>query len=42
MVVNFSDRAPGKSVIAVQHERLDSPEDADRWRAHWKAVLASI
>jgi len=42
VVVNFSDKAPGKSVVAVQHERLDNPEAADRWRAHWRSVLATL
>jgi hypothetical protein len=40
VVVNFSDKAAGRSVVAVQHERLDTPEAVDGWRLFWKAVLA--
>jgi hypothetical protein len=42
VVVNFSDKTTGRSVVAVQHERIDSPEDVGRWRSHWKSVLGAL
>ena len=30
------------SVVAVQHERIESPEDVGRERSHWKAVLGAM
>jgi hypothetical protein len=42
VVVNVSDKAPDRSVVAVQHEQLATPEAAEAWRAHWKQVLAGL
>ena len=42
VVVTFTDKPPGKSVVGVQHERLPTPEAVDDWRSHWKAVLAGL
>lgn len=32
----------GKSRIAVQHGRLNSPEAATEWKTYWKAHLAGV
>jgi len=40
--VTVSAKDGGKVVVAVQHERLESMEARDRWKAYWKARLASL
>jgi hypothetical protein len=42
VIVTVTDKGPDRSVVSVQHEQLDTPDAADGWRAHWKAVLASL
>jgi len=42
IVVNFADKPPDKSVVSVQHEQLATPEAVDRWRLHWRGVLARL
>jgi len=38
--VNIYEKAPGKSSLGVQHEKLESPEQIEHWRAWWKRFLA--
>jgi len=40
--VNISLKAPTKSVIAVQHERLESEDLGELWRAYWKSVVKQL
>jgi hypothetical protein len=40
--VMFSDKAGGKSVIAVDHERLADQEAVGRAKAFWKPLLAAM
>lgn len=40
--VTVSAKDGGKVVVAVQHDRLDSVEDRDRWKAYWRGRLAAI
>lgn len=42
VVVNIATRAPGKSALSVQHEKLESAELIEHWRAFWKGVLATL
>jgi hypothetical protein len=40
--VNIYEKAPGKSALSLQHERLESPEQLEHWRTFWKAKLAEL
>ncbi|MGA0545847.1 hypothetical protein ACO2Q1_11270 [Brevundimonas sp. VNH65] len=42
VTVMFSEKAPGKIAIAVNHEKLDSPDAVERWRGWWKSVLSGF
>lgn len=42
VVVNISAKSADKSVISVQHENLESDDDAQQWRGYWKSVLNEI
>lgn len=37
--VNFSQKAPDKTTISVQHEKLSSSEEVEQWRTYWKEFL---
>jgi hypothetical protein len=38
----FVDKGGSKTTVAVEHERLDGPEDAELAKAAWKARLTSL
>ena len=40
--VGIGDRQGGRAVLSVDHERLDSPQAVERWRAFWKGQLAAL
>jgi hypothetical protein len=40
--VNISQKAPAKSTIGVQHERLGDADAVARWRAFWRAALPQL
>ncbi|MGH9159120.1 MAG: hypothetical protein ACRD2X_03935, partial [Vicinamibacteraceae bacterium] len=40
--VEFSDKGPSKSTVAVAHERLGSAHQAETTKASWKARLAEL
>lgn len=40
--VHIYEKPSGKSSVGVQHERLESTEQLDHWRAYWKAKLAEL
>lgn len=40
--VNIYQKSPGKAALSVQHEKLESTEQSDHWRAFWKATLQGI
>jgi hypothetical protein len=42
VAVNISLKAPGKAVVAVQHERLESEDLGEPWRAYWRSVLKEL
>jgi hypothetical protein len=42
VVVNISTKPAGRSVISVQHEKLESTEQAEHWRTYWKALLRDL
>ena len=42
VVVNISARSSDKSVISVQHEKLESDDEVDHWRSYWKSVLQEV
>lgn len=35
-------KSDAKTIFTLTHAKLASPEQADRWRSHWKAVIASL
>lgn len=37
-----TEKAPGKTVLAVGHEKLASLDEVERWRAFWKDYLAGL
>jgi len=40
--VGIGNRQGGKAVLGVGHERLDSPQAVEQWRAFWKRELAGL
>ncbi|ROR72746.1 hypothetical protein [Bogoriella caseilytica] len=40
--VNVSDKGTGKAAVAVNHTKLESADDVERWRAYWKALLKQL
>lgn len=45
--VSITDKAPAKdgtpkTVIGLGHEKIESEEDADRWRAFWKPLMKAM
>lgn len=40
--VTISDKLGGKSTVAVQHSKLGSAEDIDRWKPVWKDLLGQL
>ncbi|WP_051795312.1 DUF4287 domain-containing protein [Kibdelosporangium aridum] len=40
--VGFDAKGPNKSVVALAHERLESPEEAERMKAMWRERLATL
>lgn len=40
--VTVSAKGGGKVVIAVQHDRLASVEDRDRWKSYWRGRLSGL
>ena len=40
--VTVSAKDGGKVVVAVQHERVGSLEDRDRWKAYWRGRLVGL
>lgn len=40
--VTISDKPGGKSTLAVQHSKLESAEDIDRWKRVWKEILGQL
>lgn len=37
--INVSAKGTGKATLSIQHERLESADQAEHWRAYWKQVL---
>lgn len=40
LIVAVEEKAPKKSLLAVQHEKLLTKVSADEWKEFWKAFLA--
>jgi hypothetical protein len=40
--VGIGDKDNGRAVLGVGHERLDSPQAVERWRAFWREELAGL
>jgi hypothetical protein len=40
--ITIGEKAGGKATIALTHEKLAGPDDAEDWRGFWKACLAEI
>lgn len=40
--VNIGDKPGGKSTLAVQHSKLESAEDIERWKPVWKELLSQL
>jgi hypothetical protein len=40
--VNVYEKSPGKAALSVQHEKLESEDLVELWRAHWKSVVAEL
>jgi hypothetical protein len=38
--VNISRKGEGKASLSIQHERLESAEQVEHWRAYWKQLLS--
>ena len=42
VVVYVSARGPGKTVVNVQHEKLESDDVVGHWREFWKGLLQEL
>ena len=42
VVVNISDKQPGKALVGLQHSKLDSVQAVEYWKPIWKDVLAQL
>jgi hypothetical protein len=42
VVVNIYQKSPDKVPISVQHEKIESSEQAEHWRAYWKDFIKTI
>jgi hypothetical protein len=42
LVAGFDSKGPGKSLVAVSHEKLDSPEAVDESKQFWRARLDAL
>jgi hypothetical protein len=40
--MSIYEKEPGKSVIGLGHENLESQADIERWRGFWKSLLAKV
>ncbi|HUC20676.1 MAG TPA: hypothetical protein VMR98_04240 [Candidatus Polarisedimenticolaceae bacterium] len=40
--VPMYQKAPGKVALSVQHEKLESTEQVEHWRAYWKELLSQV
>ena len=40
--VTIGEKAPGKVLLAVQHERLETADHVEHWRDFWKPLLKSF
>jgi hypothetical protein len=40
--VSFVDKGPAKATVAVAHERLPDPDEAETAKASWQERLASL
>jgi hypothetical protein len=40
--VNIYEKAPGKSALSLQHEKLEAPEQLVHWKSFWKATLSQL
>jgi hypothetical protein len=38
--VNIYEKSPGKTSLGIQHEKLESADQIEHWRAWWKGQLA--
>lgn len=37
---DVSEKSPGKVLLAITHEKLDSQKATEKWRGYWKSLLA--
>jgi hypothetical protein len=42
VVVNIYAKSSSKSVVNVQHEKLESEDLVDHWRDYWKSTLSQL
>lgn len=42
VIVNICAKPPLKSIVNVQHEKLESADVVNHWREYWKAKLHSL
>jgi hypothetical protein len=40
--VTIGPKAPGKALLAIQHEKLETTDDVERWRLFWKGLLKEL
>jgi len=42
VTVNIGDKPTGKAPIAVEHSKLGSSDNNEKWRAYWKKLLSAL
>lgn len=42
IAVNISMKSPAKAALSVQHEKLESADAVEHWRAYWKDFISAI
>lgn len=40
--VNIYQKSPDKAALGIQHEKLESTEQVEHWRAYWKQLLSQL
>ena len=40
--VNIYQKSPGKAGLGIDHEKLESDQQAEHWRAYWKQLLTNL
>lgn len=40
--VNFSQKAPGKVLVQLEHDKLSDANAAEKWKEYWKSLMSEV